>query len=173
VEITDKSMTRFIMTIEQAVRLVLRAAELSRGGEIYVVPMPKVRLVDLLGAIIDEEARVAGIDPRAIEVVEVGRRPGERLHESLLTAAECERAATRDGLVVVGPPGVERPGEGPPLAVDDFRSETGPFLEREEIAAMLRATGAESDEADAVPPPPDAAVLRHGRLREELLEAQR
>jgi len=141
VEITDRSMTRFFMTLAQAVRLVLRAAELARGGELFVLPMPKVRIVDLIEVLVEEEAELLGLDAAEIELREIGKRPGEKLHEKLLTSSECERAYVKDGLVVVEPSGRAR-AEGEPLAdAADFDSETGPFLNRVEIRTLLRAAG--------------------------------
>ena len=75
--ITDRRMTRFWLSLEQAVNLVLQVAGEMRGGEIFVPKIPSMRVVDLARAM----APTAQID-------EVGRRPGEKLHEVLLTAEE-------------------------------------------------------------------------------------
>lgn len=75
--ITDRRMTRFWLSLDQAVELVLHAAEAMEGGEIFVPRIPSMRIVDLARAL----APAARID-------EIGRRPGEKLHEVLLTAEE-------------------------------------------------------------------------------------
>jgi UDP-N-acetylglucosamine 4,6-dehydratase/5-epimerase len=72
--VTDKRMTRFWITINEAADLVLRALELSGGGEIYVPKIPSFRIVDL----------VIAMNPAA-EITEVGIRPGEKLHEAMIT----------------------------------------------------------------------------------------
>ncbi len=75
--ITDRAMTRFWLSLEQAVDLVLEAVGEMKGGEIFVPKIPSMRIVDLARA----------IAPTA-KIEEVGRRPGEKLHEVLLTAEE-------------------------------------------------------------------------------------
>lgn len=142
VRITDRAMTRFFMTISQAVGLVLKAAELAAGGEIFVLPMPKVRIDDLIEVVVEEEAAALGIAPDLIEIREVGRRPGERLDEQLLTKEECERASAVDGLVVVWPHGALGREKALPLCEEAFRSETGPFLTKPEIRSLLREASA-------------------------------
>ncbi len=76
--ITDERMTRFWITLDQAVDLVLYALEHASGGEVIVPKIPSVRITDLA------EAIAPGV-PRAV----TGIRPGEKLHEVLLTTDEC------------------------------------------------------------------------------------
>lgn len=85
-------MTRFWLSLEQAVDLVLEAAEQMQGGEIFVPKIPSMRIVDLARAI----APTARIE-------EVGRRPGEKLHEILLTAEESQDAQDRGRHYVILP----------------------------------------------------------------------
>lgn len=75
--ITDEQMTRFWITMPQAVSLVLRSFEIMRGGEVFIPKIPSMRLVDL--------ARV--IAPRAKFKI-IGIRPGEKVHETLITQDE-------------------------------------------------------------------------------------
>lgn len=82
--ITDRRMTRFWLSLEQAVDLVLHAVGEMQGGEIFVPKIPSMRIVDLARA----------IAPTA-KLAEVGRRPGEKLHEVLLTAEESFHARDR------------------------------------------------------------------------------
>lgn len=78
--ITDLRMTRFWITLDQAVSLVLQVLSDMRGGEIYVPKIPSMRMVDLARA----------IAPEAM-LKEIGMRPGEKLHEMLLTPEEAHR----------------------------------------------------------------------------------
>ena len=163
VQVTDRSMTRFFMTIGQAVRLVLRAAQTARGGEILVLRMPKVRLMDLLRVLVAEESAARGLAPEDISVSEIGRRPGERLHERLLTTEECERAFARDDVIVIPPQGVSLPKDMPRLAEEEFSSETGPFLDRAELTALVREASREeatAEEGPAAAEAPDRLVER-------------
>ncbi|MGB7328719.1 MAG: nucleoside-diphosphate sugar epimerase/dehydratase [Rubripirellula sp.] len=85
VTITDKRMTRFFMSIPEASQLVLQAAGMSKGGEIFVLDMGEsIQILDLAKDVI----RLSGLPANAIEIKEVGMRPGEKLFEELSTAEE-------------------------------------------------------------------------------------
>src|SRR3954449_10699287 len=86
VTVTDENMTRYFMTIPEAVQLIIRSGQLGRGGEVYVLEMgDPVRIVDLARKMIQLSGREPDRDV-AIEIV--GRRPGEKLHEELFNAYE-------------------------------------------------------------------------------------
>ncbi len=91
VTITDPEMTRFIMSIEQAVRLVVNSAELARGGEVFITKMPVVRIQDLAEVMINELADKYGYEPKDIEIVNIGIKPGEKLYEELMSHEEMRR----------------------------------------------------------------------------------
>jgi len=133
ITITDGRMTRFWITLEQAVDLVMYALEHMAGGEIFIPKIPSMRVTDLA------EAVAPGV-PRDV----IGIRPGEKLHELLLTSDES-RHAVDAGLVYVVLP--EHPWwtdhprwlEGKPL--DDgfvYSSDTNDrWLTTEELTALL------------------------------------
>lgn len=80
ITITDRRMTRYFMTIPEATQLVIQAASMGNGGEIFVLEMGKpVKIVDLAKDLI----RLAGHKPESIDIVETGMRPGEKLFEEL------------------------------------------------------------------------------------------
>ncbi|QJD85570.1 SDR family NAD(P)-dependent oxidoreductase [Cohnella herbarum] len=80
--LTDSRMTRFFLTLEEAVALLLKATEDSRGGEIYVTKMSACRIADLTQVLIEELA--TGV----VRINETGARPGESLTESLISEFE-------------------------------------------------------------------------------------
>jgi FlaA1/EpsC-like NDP-sugar epimerase len=86
VTVTDPEVTRYFMTIPEACRLVLEAATMGKGGEVYVFDMGSpVRIADLA----DRMIRLSGKEPgRDIEVRFTGLRPGEKLYEELLAGQE-------------------------------------------------------------------------------------
>jgi FlaA1/EpsC-like NDP-sugar epimerase len=92
VTITDPSMTRFIMTKHEAVRLVMASTFLAKGGEVFVTKMPVVRIEDLARAMIEILAPRFGHDPAAIRTMTIGTKPGEKYFEELLNEEEIRRA---------------------------------------------------------------------------------
>lgn len=90
ITVTDPAVTRYFMTIEEAVGLVLEAAYLARGGETFVLDMGEpVRIVDLVANF----ARHLNMNSDELTIRYTGLQPGEKLHEVLFSAAE-ERIAT-------------------------------------------------------------------------------
>jgi len=92
VTVTDRAMTRFWIRLEQGVEFAIRCAELMRGGEIFVPKIPSMRIMDLV------EAVAPGC---AIE--DIGIRPGEKLHEILMSEDESRQALEFDGMFVIEP----------------------------------------------------------------------
>jgi UDP-N-acetylglucosamine 4,6-dehydratase/5-epimerase len=90
--ITDKRMTRYLITLDQAVRFVVDSFGLMQGGELYVPKIPSVRIADLAEAIAP-----------GCPTYEVGIRPGEKVHEELIAAADSHRTFQSADRYVVMP----------------------------------------------------------------------
>jgi len=96
VTVTDSKMTRFIMSIEEAARLVIDSASIAKGGEVFITKMPVVRIIDLAEVMINELAPEYGYKPEEIEITEIGVKPGEKLYEELMSHEETRRAVELD-----------------------------------------------------------------------------
>lgn len=101
--LTDGEMTRFFMTISQAVSLVFRATADMRGGELFILKMPAMRLRDLADVMIKELAGQCGYNPKAVRVQIIGSRPGEKVDEILMTEDEARMAVELEEMYVVLP----------------------------------------------------------------------
>lgn len=103
ITLTHKDMTRFMMSIPQAAELVLKAARISRGGEVFVLKMPTLKIIDLAVSLIKSYEFAVGSSFNA-GIVEIGIRPGEKLFEELMTADEAERAYQNDEMFIITSP---------------------------------------------------------------------
>jgi UDP-N-acetylglucosamine 4,6-dehydratase len=92
ITITDSRMTRFWITLEQGARFVVRCIEQMRGGEIFVPKIPSMKLIDMAEAVAP-----------GCKVECIGIRPGEKLHEVLLSEDESRSAVETDDMYVVQP----------------------------------------------------------------------
>ncbi len=103
VTLTDAEMTRFIMTVEESVRLVIDSAEIACGGEVFITKMPVARIEDMARAMIDELAPQFGYDPADIKLEIIGTKPGEKLYEELMSDEETRRAVELEQYFAVLP----------------------------------------------------------------------
>ncbi|MHB8507795.1 MAG: SDR family NAD(P)-dependent oxidoreductase [Candidatus Dormibacteria bacterium] len=101
VTITDPTMTRYVLTLERAVDLVLDAARECQGGEIFVRDSAASTVGDLASVMV---AATAGAEAPVV----TGRRPGEKLHETLVSEAESHRAFLLDDVIAVLPETTDR-----------------------------------------------------------------
>jgi len=94
ITITDERMTRFWLSIDQGVRFTIRCIEQMQGGEVFVPKIPSTRVVDVAKAVAPEA-----------EVELIGIRPGEKMHEVLVSEDEARHTVELDDMYVVEPPG--------------------------------------------------------------------
>jgi UDP-N-acetylglucosamine 4,6-dehydratase/5-epimerase len=92
VTLTDERMTRFWLTLEQGVRFVIRCIEQMHGGEVFVPKIPSMSILDLVKAVVPE-----------CHVETIGIRPGEKLHEILVSEDEVRQALELDDMFVIKP----------------------------------------------------------------------
>jgi FlaA1/EpsC-like NDP-sugar epimerase len=103
VTLTDTEMTRFIMSINEAISLVIESAFLVFGGEVFVTKMPIIRIQDLAEVMIQELSPVYGYTPEDIPIEIIGTKPGEKMYEELMNQEETRRALELERYFVVQP----------------------------------------------------------------------
>lgn len=106
VTVTDKEMTRFFMTMPDAVNLVLKAVEITKGGEIFILKMGVIRIIDLAKALIEELGPKYGYKPEDIKIEFIGIRHGEKMHELLMTEEESAYATDVGDMYILKYPSV-------------------------------------------------------------------
>jgi FlaA1/EpsC-like NDP-sugar epimerase len=133
VTVTDPSMTRFLFTLSQAVDTIFAAIRTGKRGETFVPRIPSGRILDVAKAMIGE---------RKIEIRITGIRPGEKIHEVLISREESARLHHRDGYYVVGPMLPELGFEAPASANDlwEYSSGTDP-LDYSGVQELLTSFG--------------------------------
>lgn len=92
VTLTDTEMSRFIMSKEQAAKLVLDTALFAKGGEVLITKMPIIKISTLAEVMIEELAEVYGHNPDEIAINVIGVKPGEKLYEELMSDEETRRS---------------------------------------------------------------------------------
>jgi len=92
IPVTDLRMTRFWISIDEAVKFIMDSFELMKGGELYVPRIPSMKLVDLVDAIAPGSSKI-----------EIGLRPGEKLHEEMISQDDSRRTIKLKDRFVVNP----------------------------------------------------------------------
>lgn len=130
IHITDKRMVRYFISPKKAIERLLKVAEVSQGGEIFIMNMDAFRIIDLA------EVLMEYVKQKDIKVIEIGARPGEKLEEVLV--AESERASTfifDEDLLITFPQGDVTSSYQ--LCFDNEM----PLLTKDEIGQMLKEEG--------------------------------
>ena len=101
--VTDVEMTRFVMTIPEAVNLVLKAGEIAKGMEIFILKMPVLKIINLAKVMVQHLASKYNYDAANYPIEIIGKRVGEKLYEELMTEQESAFAYENDEMFVVYP----------------------------------------------------------------------
>jgi UDP-glucose 4-epimerase len=141
VTVTADTMTRFLMTLEQAVDTVLEAVEHAERGEIVVPDAPSANVIDIAKALIGN---------RKIEIRITEVRPGEKEHEILVSEEECRHTYRRGGYYVITPrlPELRRDMDGREAALNREYSSADAPVGLERTAALLEENGLMVDQVD-------------------------
>lgn len=141
ITITDPRMTRFILTLSEAIDLVFRATTKGTGGEIFVLKIPAALISDIAEVMIESLAA-----KREIPVQAVGVRPGEKIHEVLISEAEAFRTIEEDSAYAILPQ-IDLQGtqssyrDGSLVNFREYTSDGARRLTKKEIESILIQTG--------------------------------
>jgi FlaA1/EpsC-like NDP-sugar epimerase len=133
--ITDNRMTRFFLTQEDAIKLLLKAATDGNGGEIFVINMPACRIIDLAEVLMEYFGK-------RVQIIESGSRPGEKLHEVLISHNEIEDTVVYNQEYFVVLPDINIPSvkeqysTSPPISKSSYSSNDD-LMTHEEIKKLL------------------------------------
>jgi len=145
--VTDVNMTRFVMSMENAIDLILKSAEISCGGEIFISKMNAFCLGDLVDVMIRKIAPTYCHKPDEIKITPIGKRAGEKMHESLMTESESETAYECNSSFIIYPSPsilhlimdeVTIPEGFKKVKKGKYTSETAKLLSKEEIGELIR-----------------------------------
>lgn len=142
VTLTDPDMIRFVMSMDRAIELMLKAAEMAKGEEIFIFKMPALHIKNLADVMIQKLAPKYGYEPRDIKVKIVGRRKGEKLYEELMTEDEAMNAYETEDMLVVLPenPIIPAQREGlKRIASKTYTSKDTTELTKKEIEDLLES----------------------------------
>ena len=144
ITITNSEMTRFIMSMRDAINLLFKATELAQGGEIFVFKMEAIKITDLAKVMIEELASNYGYTPDEIKMEIIGIKPGEKLYEELMTEDEARRALETEDMFILLPEMEELSHIGssyyPPTSQAEIKAYTSNDVEhltKKEIKEML------------------------------------
>lgn len=135
VTVTLPEMTRFLLTLEKAVDTVMEALIEGNPGETYVPVVESAKITDVAKALMGSEER---------EIVFTGIRPGEKIHEIMVSEEECFRTVARNGYYVILPVLPELRGDDPlEIALESEYSSKDGNISVEELRSVLSGAGAE------------------------------
>ncbi len=131
VTVTVPEMTRFLLSLEDAVDVVLEAIRGARAGETLVPSAPAARVIDIARALVGE---------RKIEIRVDGIRPGEKMHEVLVSEEECHHTWRRDRVYAIGSmlPELAHPDPDAGAPVGRELSSVDALVSEQELVALLR-----------------------------------
>ncbi len=133
--VTDRRMTRFVLTLKDSVNLVMLALERSNNGETFVLDLPAFRMWDVA------EVMVNASNKSSVTVGEVGIRPGEKIHETLISREEMRRATSHSGYWCIHTYQSDQERFSPGIEEKALTSDSVYQMSKDEIHALLRKEG--------------------------------
>jgi len=132
VTVTSAEMTRFLLTLDQAVDTVFEALRSGQPGDTLIPQVPSARVIDIARSM---------INGRPIDIQVIGVRPGEKIHEILISEEECGRTSERNGYYVIHSVIPEIGSHSRPLVRDSEYSSCETLMSGEDIHRLLQDAG--------------------------------
>ena len=138
ITITNPEMTRFVMKTDEAIDLIIHAVEKSIGGETFVMKMPAVKVKDIAKAMIEYFGN------KNTNIISIGTRPGEKMHEKLLSNSEVMHAYEFDRKYFVILPEINRKKfiykqKLKKIKLTDYSSKNAEFLTYQKILNIIKS----------------------------------
>ena len=132
IPVTDKRMTRFWISMPEAIKFICDSFSLMKGGELYVPKIPSLKILDL--------AKIIGPDSN---IIETGIRPGEKLHEEMISLEDSRRTLFSNNRFIVMPTHAEwgyiKPSGKPMIENTSYRSDTNDlWIAKEQILEIIK-----------------------------------
>lgn len=139
ITITDKLMTRYFMRLQDAIGLIFKAVDDSIGGEIFVMKMPSIKITGLASLMIKE------LGNKSTKIKHIGIRPGEKIHEVLVSRYEAVRAFEHGNYFVILPNidmhDLYHKNIGKTFLKNEYNSQKNRYLTQLELKSILELDG--------------------------------
>ena len=137
--ITDKQMTRYFMRLQEAIGLIFKAVKDSIGGEIFVMKMPSIKITGLASLMVKE------LGDKSTKIKYIGIRPGEKIHEVLVSRYEAKRAFEHGNYFIILPNmdmrGLYKKYSKKTFLKAEYNSKMNKYLSQSELKTVLELDG--------------------------------
>jgi len=137
ITITNRDMTRFIMSIDNAVSLILEALNITIGGEVFVLKMPVVKIGDLIEILAEEYCIEKNLRFENVKFKEIGLRSGEKMYEELMTYEESKNAFETENMYVILPEDIEQNKYSKKVETKNYHSDSEFIMTKQEVRNFL------------------------------------
>lgn len=137
VTLTDPYMVRFVMSIRRATELVLKSAQIAKGGEIFIFKMPALQVQHIAEVMIEKLAQKYGYDPVNIKIEIIGKRNGEKTYEDLMSDEEAIHAYETDDMFIIQAFDKQKISVADSIRTKHYTSRDAPKLTKKQVNDLL------------------------------------
>lgn len=138
ITVTEPEMTRFIISIPDAINLVFKAAVNAKGGEVFILKMRVLKLIDLVECLIDVLSQKFNFNKNLVNIKIIGRRRGEKSYETLISEEESEYVFENDEMYyLMNPDNTNIKDSFKKAGIKSYRSDNYELMNKEEIGKEI------------------------------------